>query len=272
MITETFVRLGSLSPRLKRTLWRQWYQILATRFQQTDWTFMNYGYAELDPEADAICLEPVDEPNRYSIQLYHHVAGAVDLHGREVLDVGCGRGGGSAYIARYLQPKSILGLDFSKRAVALCRRVHSVPTLRFQQGDAEALPFAEGQFDVVTNVESSHCYGSVEAFFQEVYRVLRPGGYFLWADLRSPTLIEATRKQFAACGFRTVRENDISPNVLRALDLANNHKVETIRRHVPKFMRNQFQDFAGIKGTRVYEALRLGQVTYLSSVLQKPEA
>jgi ubiquinone/menaquinone biosynthesis C-methylase UbiE len=270
MLTQTFARLGSLSPRLKRTLWRQWYQLLAARFQQTDWTFMNYGYVDLDARGPEIGLEPADEPDRCSIQLYHHVASAVDLRGLDVLDVGCGRGGGSAYIARYLEPASILGVDFSKKAVAFCKRTHSAPALRFQQGDAEALPCADARFDVVINVESSHCYGSVDAFFSEVFRVLKPGGYFLWADLRAQSLVEDICTQFEACGFAILRRRCITPNIVEALDRVNSGKMETIRRQVPKFLVNSFQDFAGVKGTRVYEALRAGKVEYLSCVLQKP--
>ena len=81
------------SPLLRRLLWRWWYGRLASKHQSGDWTFMNYGFA---PSAGApLPLEPVDEIDRYCIQLYHHVASAVDLAGREVLEVGSGRGGGA---------------------------------------------------------------------------------------------------------------------------------------------------------------------------------
>jgi fatty-acid O-methyltransferase len=43
-------------------------------------------------------------------------------------------------------------------------------------GDAENLPFPQVSFDAVINVESAHCYGSIERFLAEVHRVLRPGG------------------------------------------------------------------------------------------------
>ena len=32
------------SPRMQKALWRVWYQFLARRFRQDDWTFMNYGF------------------------------------------------------------------------------------------------------------------------------------------------------------------------------------------------------------------------------------
>ena len=48
MLAEFFGRLGALSPGLKRSLWRTWYELLAARFSQADWTFMNYGFADLE--------------------------------------------------------------------------------------------------------------------------------------------------------------------------------------------------------------------------------
>jgi SAM-dependent methyltransferase len=51
------------------------------------------------------------------------------------------------------------------------------------QGDAEALPFADAEFDVVLNIESSHNYPHLEKFFAEAVRVLKPGGYLVHADM-----------------------------------------------------------------------------------------
>ena len=44
--------------------------------------------------------------------------------------------------------------------------------------------------DVVLNVESSHCYGSMPRFLAEVRRVLEPRGYFLHADFRARSALE----------------------------------------------------------------------------------
>ena len=118
----------------------------------------------LDSDAEKLALEENDEPDRYFIQLYHHVASAVDLEDKEVLEVGSGRGGGSSYIKRYLKPRRMVGIDFSANAVAFCNDAYSVDGLSYQTGDAEHLPFEDESFDAVVNVESSHCYGSMEAF------------------------------------------------------------------------------------------------------------
>src|SRR5206468_12347276 len=102
-------------------------------------------------------LEPTDEENRSCIQLYDLVARGAPVAGRDLLEVGCGRGGGADYVARKLGPRRLVAVDLSPRAVALCRRRFAGPHLAFEVGDDERLPFESASFDVVLNVESSHC-------------------------------------------------------------------------------------------------------------------
>ncbi len=61
---------------------------------------MNYGYLGSDDETFSLELEPDDEKNRLSIQLYHFVVHEIDLKGQQVLEVGSGRGGGASFIAK----------------------------------------------------------------------------------------------------------------------------------------------------------------------------
>ncbi len=226
---------------------------------------MNYGYAPLDPGGAPLALVKSDEADRLCIQLYHHAAGAIDLRGRDVLEVGCGRGGGSRAISRYLGPRSVVGLDFSTNALAVCRH-HRAPGLAFAAGDAEALPFASESFDAVVNVESSHCYPSMERFLREVRRVLRPDGHFLFADLRARDGIEPLRTELRAAGLEVRAERLITANVLAAMDQDSARKLALIRAKAGWPLRGPFQHFAGLKGTKVYEALRSGQAKYLSFV------
>jgi phthiocerol/phenolphthiocerol synthesis type-I polyketide synthase E len=76
------------------------------------------------------------------------------------------------------QPASVTGIDLALEAVAFCRRTHQNPLVRFEVGDAENLPF-----DVVTNIESSHTYPNLRAFFVQVKRVLAEGGWFLYTAI-----------------------------------------------------------------------------------------
>jgi ubiquinone/menaquinone biosynthesis C-methylase UbiE len=257
-----------VSPSLGRVFVRLWYQII-TRFDPTRaMTFMNYGYADADGSA-RLALDPADEVNRYCIQLYHHLTSAVDIEGRDVLEIGCGRGGGSAFIARYLKPGSVTGVDIAHKAVDFCNSHYSVPGLSYVQGDAETLEFPDASFDVVINVESSHYYRSMARFLCEVRRVLRPGGHLLLVDFRSRRDVPKWRAQFGTSGFEVVREETITTNIFRALVLDNQRKLDLIHEHVPWLFRKVFKEFASTQGTSSYESFRHAHWEYLSFILRK---
>jgi ubiquinone/menaquinone biosynthesis C-methylase UbiE len=265
VLGRIFIALCSV-PGLKKFLWRSWYNYLARSHRAPEWTFMNYGYA--NPESEAV-LTSLDQADRHWIQLYEHVAGAVDLQGCTVLEVGSGRGGGSSFIKRYLKPARMIGVDLSKDAVDLSRQRHHLEGLEFQIGDAENLPFEEASFDAVVNVESSHCYPSFDRFLAEVRRVLRPGGHFLHADFRARENVEAWRESLRKSGLTVLRETDITQDVLAALERDDERKLALISSIVPRPLRASFLDFAAVKGSMLFEGFKAGRFSYRSFVLQK---
>ena len=246
------------------------YQFLAKLYQKDDWSFMNYGYSTLHPGEEVPELASQDEINRTCIQLYHHLASAVELHDRNVLEVGSGRGGGAEYIKRYFSPKNMVGVDFSNKAISLCKRHYKVEGLSFVPGDAESLPFDEGTFDAVVNVESSHCYASMEKFLNQVKRVLKPGGYFLFADFRDKMQMDHMINQLKQTGMIPIRFKDISLNVLKALDADHERRVNHIKRGTPGILQQLVREFAGVKGTTFYNRLLSGDYIYQSHILQNP--
>ncbi|MDZ4816045.1 MAG: class I SAM-dependent methyltransferase [Verrucomicrobiota bacterium] len=268
MFVKLFVRLLDVSPTVKGFIWKQWYQHLAG-YHIPDWTFMNYGFMAVDEKP--LVLDPDDEVNRYFIQLYHHVATGTDLKNLNVLEVGSGRGGGASYVTRYLGPHSVTGLDFSKKAILFSQKHHaSVKNLTFQQGNAEALPFANHSFDVVMNVESSHCYGCLDKFLNEVCRVLKPGGFFLFADFRSATDLNQLNKSLAETGMTIIRQTNITPFILCSLDLDHKRKQKLIHSAFKKHLLHSFEEFAGLKGSQIYEAFVSGKMIYHSYVMKSP--
>lgn len=250
-------------------MWRSLYGYLARNYRRPDWTFMNYGFD--DPKVTPPILDAADESDRFCIQLYDYVTAPVDLSGKRVLEVGCGRGGGCSFIARYKKPQQMTGVDLSGDAIAFCRRTHQLRGLDFQSGDAEHLPFADSTFDVVVNVESSHCYPNLGAFFKEVHRVLKPEGYFLYADLRESSSIYEWENLLRACDFSLLREEDITSQVLSALAQDNERKMTLIDSLVPKVFRSAFYDFAGMKGSSIYEGFRTVSLKYLRFEARKHE-
>lgn len=89
-----------------------------------------------------------------------------------VLDLGCGTGTGTLFLAREFPHASVRGLDLSPGMIRVARdRVGLDPQGRvaFRQGDAHRLPYGDGSFDLVTQA-------NMPVFFSEIARVLRPGG------------------------------------------------------------------------------------------------
>ncbi len=214
-------------------------------------------------------MNEADEPDRYAIQLYHHVASAVDLRNLDVLEIGSGRGGGASYVARYLKPKALTGVDFSDSAIQFCKHAHAADGLSFIKGDAESLPFDAASFDAVINIESSHCYGSVETFLANAKRVLRQNGYFLYADFRDKNDVGLLQSQMEKSGMKILKREDITANVLRSLDLDDQRKLILIRALFRDWLLKPFQEFAGVKGSKIYSAFQSGTMIYLRYVLQK---
>jgi len=269
-LTETFRYLCRTSPNIKRSLWRQWYQYLATKNWGDELLFMNYGFASLDSELGEIHLNEDEEKYRLRIQLYHYVADSVEIKGKNILEVGCGRGGGSAYLARHLKPKSLIGVDFSQKAINFCREHHSCPGLSFQHGDAESLPFEDSSFDVLINVESSYCYGHMDRFLTEVRRVLIPGGYFTYADFRGMEDIESLRTYLNNSSLKLIDKKDITPNVLKAMELGHDTKIQSIQEKAPRMLKKSFISFTGTKDSTVYNGFSRGEKEYFRYVFQKP--
>ena len=233
---------------------------------------MNYGYAATAADIDAPAELPVEEPDRLCIQLYLRAIDGVDLTGQDVLEVGSGRGGGASYISRQLGPGSMTGLDFSSEAVDLCNRHRRLPGLGFVCGDALSMPFPDASFDAVVNIESSHCYEDKSRFLSEVKRVLRPGGRFFFADLRSAEGADVLRAELESCGLSVVQVTDISSNVLAALRIDNERKLRLIDEWIPRVFRRAMGVLAGVQGTMNYRRLETQKWLYLTAHLAKPSA
>jgi ubiquinone/menaquinone biosynthesis C-methylase UbiE len=250
------------SPVVRRLIWRWWYGRLAKRHSEAQWTFMNYGFAPT--EGSQLALEAADEPDRLCIQLYHRVASATDLKGKTVLEVGSGRGGGASFIARYHEPASMTGVDFSERAVALSTQRHAdVENLSFLVGDAENLPFPAASFDAVVNVESSHCYGHIERFFSEVARVLRPGGWFLYTDFRTADRMKELHAKLAEQhGLERIEREDITGDVAAALEADDARKRRLIQENIPPRLQHLFGEFAGLTGGKIHSGFVSRELVY----------
>jgi SAM-dependent methyltransferase len=239
---------------------KHWYPFQTRWLGADEILFINWGYEEDPPMA--LPLAASDEPNRAHIQLYHRTATQVDLSGKRVLEVSCGHGGGASYLARTLRPASYTGLDLNPDGIAFCQKRHNLAGLDFVQGDAENLPFDDESFDAVINVEASHCYSQFPRFLAQVARVLRPGGHFLYTDLRPRFLIAEWEAALADAPMRLLSRADINVQILRGWDKSSPPIQDLFSRHAPTFLRGLVRDAFGASASKVRHALESGEFAY----------
>ncbi len=272
MLTALFFQLVNRFPKARRVAFRCLFGYLARRSAHvTHWTQMNCGYAGDGDNPYTIALSPHEERERYSHQLYLKAVNGYDLSGCHVVEVSSGRGGGAHFVHKYMKPQSLTGVDIVSSAVKFCRKVHHTRGLRFVQGDAERLPLYDDSADAVINVEASFCYGDMGRFLAEVRRVLKPGGYFFFADLRHACELDRLAAELAGSGLEVLEKTDITRNVVRALDFDAARRNAEIRALAPRFLRYALGAFAGTPGSRIPTMLEKGQMRYLAFVLRKPE-
>jgi ubiquinone/menaquinone biosynthesis C-methylase UbiE len=137
-------------------------------------------------------------------------------------------------------------VDFSTKAIDFCRSHHKVEGLQFQYGNAEDLQFPDNSFDVVVNVEASLYYPNIKKFFSHVQRVLKPGGYFLYTDLRYEEKVPEWHEQIEASGLKMVKKEDITDNVLKAMELDRERRIYLVKTYIPRILQKQFYHFAGL--------------------------
>ena len=264
MITKLLKIIFRYFPNLKGLLWKKWYTYLGFKVISPELRFMNYGYYNDDfyPE-----LSSIDEEERYPIHLYHYLCSKVKLSDLALLEIGSGRGGGADYILRTFKPKSVSAIDISKSAINLCKEFYSQHNLYFSFGSADNLPFKANTFDIVLNVESSHCYPSFDNFLKEVVRVLKPSSSFLFTDFRNSNEL-VSMKESISVYFDIVVEEEITNNIIFALDLMSKKRSQQIKSFLPNYLSHISASFAGVKGSELYESFKNHDLRYFLYVLR----
>ena len=227
---------------------------------------MNFGYADTNTK---IKLEIQDEYNRYSVQLYHYLASAIDIKHKDIVEIGCGRGGGLEYITRRFSPASARGIDLNKQAIAFCNRHYTLNNLSFLQGDAQKLPLGDNTCDIVINVESSHRYPDMRLFLREVYRILRPEGFFLLTDFRYDFEIPLLQKELQSSELTLIKEEFITQQVVNALESDDGRKRKLVETLTPRFLHKTALNFAGTIGSETYNQFVSRNYVYFSYIFQK---
>lgn len=114
------------------------------------------------------------------------------------LDIGTGHGDAALLVAREFPHARVRGIDFSEEMIRRAQaRIGLDPEGRvaFKVADAADLPFEDGSFDLVTQL-------NMPPFFSEIARVLRPGGFVVIAASWGPRTPFYTAESVLQRGFR----------------------------------------------------------------------
>ncbi|MDO8534347.1 MAG: class I SAM-dependent methyltransferase [Xanthobacteraceae bacterium] len=187
-------------------------------------------------------LAPVDEFHLRGRPATTDLAELLALRGDEkVLDVGCGIGGPSRYLAKTFGCR-VTGLDltpeFCRIAAMLAERTGLAGKVDYREGDALAMPFAEQSFDVVWSQSAVMNIADRDRLYGEIRRVLKPHGRYAFADVvagshgplhfpvpwaREPSIsfllsAEATRRKLKAAGLKVVIFEDRTAEAVAAAE------------------------------------------------------
>jgi tocopherol O-methyltransferase len=178
------------------------------------------------------------------LQLIEHLAALANIKpGSRILDIGCGLGGSSLFLAKKFHA-SVTGITISSVQVEMAKRAATEQHLdaNFLLMDAEAMIF-DHQFDVLWSVESISHYQDRQKFFDSAAKFLKPGGTFAitdWFKKENLTPAETRRliepiekgmfvelqimddyeKYFRSNGLQILRREILTENCARTWDLS----------------------------------------------------
>lgn len=162
---------------------QQFYDASSGLWEQTWGEHMHHGYYGADGTQKK-------ERRQAQIDLIEELLNWADIQQADhILDVGCGIGGSTLYLAEKFQATAT-GITLSpvqanratQRAqnAGLAPTAAASPSAQFQVADALNMPFADHSFDFIWSLESGEHMPTKEKFLQECHRVLKPGGKFLF--------------------------------------------------------------------------------------------
>ena len=112
------------------------------------------------------------------------------------LEVGCGSGVVSKHVAKkYLL--NVTGVDIDPEQIKLAQEnIDDIPNIHFLEVDATNLPFPDNDFDIVLSFGVMHHISNWLDALGEIRRVLKPKGYFIYADIIFTDLIAKFGRSF----------------------------------------------------------------------------
>jgi len=222
--------------------------------------FTNLGY-----NGAALELKAEDENERLHFQLYNTICTGVDFKGKNVLELSCGRGGGCYFIKKYLGASNVTGTDLSHYNIEIAKKQSSLEGITFMQQSVEEMNFAAASFDIVVNLEASNGYSDRKQFAADVYKVLKPGGYFVYADIFKTSALPMVKDYLLGLGFALQRETDLTPGVLSSIELRSKQHNSAFKKGINRLVKT----FYYTPESKGFKMLQQGEQRYYSFVFKK---
>ncbi len=146
----------------------------------------------VDPKNPSIeALAHYDQFHGRGLEATQELASRLSVSGENhLLDVGSGIGGPARYLARRFGCR-VTGIDLTAEFCEVARHLTKLLGLqdrvRFEQGDATAMPFAAASFDGAYSMNVSMNIADKAALYREIHRVLKPGGWLVLSELAKGT-------------------------------------------------------------------------------------
>ncbi len=123
------------------------------------------------------CPDFPDENFKNHFKVYRFAAQF--CKGKAVLDVGCGTGYGTSFLAE--SAKTVIGIDLSRQALSYARRCYTKSNLEFRKMNAESLELGDRSFDFIISTENFEHLNDHRSNLREMSRVLTDEGMLLLA-------------------------------------------------------------------------------------------
>ncbi|KKD35336.1 MAG: methyltransferase domain-containing protein [Limnoraphis robusta] len=184
---------------------QQFYDASSTLWEEVWGEHMHHGYygpeGNLSKERRLAQIDLIEEFLRWGMGF------SEPSQFSKILDVGCGIGGSTLYLAEKFQAEAA-GITLSpvqaNRATERAQNAQLGQQVNFQVANALEMPFEDDSFDLLWSLESGEHMPNKQQFLRECYRVLKPGGLFLMATWchrpvspTAPELTDDERKHLA---------------------------------------------------------------------------
>jgi 2-polyprenyl-3-methyl-5-hydroxy-6-metoxy-1,4-benzoquinol methylase len=126
----------------------------------------------IDPTVSLSELDTLDHMSRYKWASNYS-------SNKKILDAGCGNGYGTHYLS--LHAESIVGVDIDQETIDKAKKNFFSKNVEFKKTNVNNLPFENDSFDLVISFEVIEHLSDYQTYFNEIKRVLKPGGVFIFS-------------------------------------------------------------------------------------------